>query len=85
MQPDTRSPTWFMASASTRARAAYWPPSSCALLLQALLAGTTAFTLDPDRPAEREVAPVGGWAASRCIWPDTLRPAKDLQSAACHR
>jgi cytochrome P450 len=32
------------------------------ILLQALLAGTTAFTLDPDRPAEREVAPVGGWA-----------------------
>ena len=32
------------------------------ILLQELLAGTTAFTLDPDRPSEREVAPVGGWA-----------------------
>lgn len=30
--------------------------------VRALLAGTTTFTLDPDQPAEREVAPVGGWA-----------------------
>lgn len=29
---------------------------------RALLAGTTTIRLDPDHPAEREVAPVGGWA-----------------------
>ena len=32
------------------------------IAVRALLAGTTSITLDPDRPAEREVAPVGGWA-----------------------
>jgi cytochrome P450 len=32
------------------------------IALRALLSDTTAVTLDPDRPAEREVAPVGGWA-----------------------
>jgi cytochrome P450 len=32
------------------------------IALRALLSGTTTFTLDPERPAEREVAPVGGWA-----------------------
>jgi cytochrome P450 len=32
------------------------------IMVRALLAGTTTITLDPDRPAEREVAPVGGWA-----------------------
>ena len=32
------------------------------IAVRALLAGTTAITLDPARPAEREVAPVGGWA-----------------------
>jgi cytochrome P450 len=29
---------------------------------QALLAATATVTFDPDRPAEREIAPVGGWA-----------------------
>lgn len=33
------------------------------IALRALLAATTSITLDPDRPAEREVAPVGGWAS----------------------
>ena len=32
------------------------------IAIRALLAGTATITLDPDRPAEREVAPVGGWA-----------------------
>ena len=32
------------------------------IAVRALLAGTTSITLDPARPAEREVAPVGGWA-----------------------
>ena len=32
------------------------------IAVRALLAGTATITLDPDRPAEREVAPVGGWA-----------------------
>jgi cytochrome P450 len=32
------------------------------IAVRALLAGTTSITLDPNRPAEREVAPVGGWA-----------------------
>jgi cytochrome P450 len=32
------------------------------IAVRALLAGTTTITPDPDRPAEREVAPVGGWA-----------------------
>jgi cytochrome P450 len=32
------------------------------IAVRALLAGTTTITLDPDRSAEREVAPVGGWA-----------------------
>ena len=32
------------------------------IAVRALLAGTTSITLDPVRPAEREVAPVGGWA-----------------------
>jgi len=32
------------------------------IAVRALLAGTTEIRLDPDRPAEREVAPVGGWA-----------------------
>ena len=32
------------------------------IAVRTLLAGTTSITLDPDRPAEREVAPVGGWA-----------------------
>jgi cytochrome P450 len=32
------------------------------IAVRALLAGTTTLTLDPHRPAEREVAPVGGWA-----------------------
>jgi len=31
------------------------------ITVRALLAGTTSITLDPNRPAEREVAPVGGW------------------------
>jgi hypothetical protein len=29
---------------------------------RALLAATRSIRLDPDRPPEREVAPVGGWA-----------------------
>jgi cytochrome P450 len=33
------------------------------IAVRALLAGTTSIRLDPDRPAEREVAPVGGWAS----------------------
>lgn len=32
------------------------------IAVRALVAGTTAFVLDPEQPAEREVAPVGGWA-----------------------
>jgi cytochrome P450 len=32
------------------------------IAVRALLTGTTSITLDPDRRAEREVAPVGGWA-----------------------
>ena len=32
------------------------------IAVRALLAATTTITLDPHRPAEREVAPVGGWA-----------------------
>ena len=32
------------------------------IVIRSLLAGTKTITLDPDRPAEREVAPVGGWA-----------------------
>jgi cytochrome P450 len=32
------------------------------IAVRALLAGTNTVTLDPDRPAERQVAPVGGWA-----------------------
>jgi cytochrome P450 len=32
------------------------------IAVRAMLAGTTSIALDPDRPAEREVAPVGGWA-----------------------
>lgn len=32
------------------------------IAVRALLAATTLIELDPDRPAEREVAPVGGWA-----------------------
>ena len=32
------------------------------IAVRALLTGTTTIRLDPDRPAEREVAPVGGWA-----------------------
>jgi cytochrome P450 len=32
------------------------------IMLRALLSGTKIITHDPDRPAEREVAPVGGWA-----------------------
>jgi cytochrome P450 len=32
------------------------------IAVRALLAGTTDIRLDHDRPAEREVAPVGGWA-----------------------
>jgi len=31
------------------------------IAVRALLAGTTTIMLDPDRSAEREVAPVGGW------------------------
>jgi len=30
--------------------------------MQALLAATSSITLAPQSPAEREVAPVGGWA-----------------------
>ena len=33
------------------------------IALRALLAATTSISLDPDCPAEREVAPVGGWAS----------------------
>lgn len=33
------------------------------ILVRALLSGATTLTLDPARPAEREVAPVGGWAS----------------------
>lgn len=33
------------------------------IALRALLAATSSITLDPQRPAEREVAPVGGWAS----------------------
>lgn len=32
------------------------------VVVRALLAGTATITLDPDAAAEREVAPVGGWA-----------------------
>lgn len=32
------------------------------IAVRALLAGTSTIVLDPERPAEREVAPVGGWA-----------------------
>ena len=32
------------------------------IALQELLAATSSITLDPDRPPERAVAPVGGWA-----------------------
>jgi hypothetical protein len=31
-------------------------------VVRALLADTTTLALDPTRAAEREVAPVGGWA-----------------------
>jgi hypothetical protein len=44
-----------------RARAGCSPRSSCGYWC-GLLAGTKSVTLDPDRPAEREVALVGGWA-----------------------
>jgi len=33
------------------------------IALRALLAATASISLDPERPAEREVAPVGGWAS----------------------
>lgn len=44
------------------------------IAVRALLAATASIAHDPDRPAEREVAPVGGWAAVPVVLTEPPRP-----------